>query len=334
MKILVTGARGFIGGEVVRQLLRRGDQVRAMYRGTPAETLPVSANFEAVRGDLGDVPSLDRAVSSCDAIIHLAAHARNWARDPGIFEEVNVLGTERLLDIALKRGIRRAVITSSVLTLGPSNGRVMDESRPRETPPFTDYERTKLAAEKLVEGFVRKGLRAVIVNPTRVFGPGPLTEGNSLTKMIKWYLEGKWHLILGTGESIGNYSFVSDVARGHLLALERGRAGQKYILGGHNLTFNEFFRIVDGVTGRPHLLIHLPAPAACTFGRAEVIRAKLFRSHPVITPGWVRTLLSNASYTSAKAEAELGYSVTPFVTALERTLWWLRHSETGKEMEA
>lgn len=331
MKILVTGARGFIGGEVVSQLLRRGDRVRAMYRGTPAATHPLSPNFEAVSGDLADVLSLDRAVCSCDAIIHLAAHARNWARDPGIFEEVNVLGTERLLDIALKRGIRSVVVTSSVLTLGPSNGRVLDESRPREIPPFTDYERTKLASEKIVEGFVRKGLRAVIVNPTRVFGPGPLTEGNSLTKMIKLYLEGKWHLILGTGESVGNYSFVSDVARGHLLALERGRAGEKYILGGHNLTFNEFFRIVDSVTGRPHLLVHLPAPVAYTFSRAEEIRARVFRSYPLITPGWVRTLLSNASYTSAKAEAELGYFVTPFVAALERTLWWLRHAESAKE---
>jgi nucleoside-diphosphate-sugar epimerase len=334
MKILVTGARGFIGREVVRQLLQRGDHVRAMYRNTLPETLPLSEKFEVVRGDMGDVLSLDRAASSCDAIVHLAAHARNWARDPGVFEEVNVLGTERLLNIALKRGIRSVVVTSSALTLGPSNGRVQDESWPRKTPPFTDYERTKLASEKIVMRFVRKGLQAVIVNPTRVFGPGPLTEGNSLTKMIKWYLEGKWHLVLGSGESVGNYSFVSDVARGHLLALERGRAGQRYILGGQNLTFNEFFRIVDSVTGRPHLLIRLPSPAAYTFSRAEVLRAKLFRSYPLITPGWVRTLMSNASYTSAKAEAELGYSVTPFVTALERTLWWIRRSESGKEAEA
>lgn len=319
--VFVTGATGFVGRAVVRSLRARGMHVRALVRTAPAVPPP---GIDLVTGDLSDQKTLAGAMQGCNFVVHLAAYARNWARDTRVFDVTNVGGTRRVLAAAAGQGVTRVVHISSVLTIGQSDGTTLDESARRSRPPLTDYERTKLAAEETVTEFVRKGLDVVMVNPTRIFGPGPRTEANSVTIMIRDYLTGRWHLLPGDGSAIGNYAFVEDVAEGIARALERGHTGERYILGGENLSYRQLFTVVERIAGTSHPLLPVPAGAAGIFSRLELLRAILFSGYPLITPGWVATLFTDAAYSSEKAQHELGYVITPFATAMRATIDWLR----------
>jgi nucleoside-diphosphate-sugar epimerase len=170
----------------------------------------------------------------------------------------------------------------------------------------------------------------VVVNPTRVFGPGLLTEGNSVTLMIKQYLEGSWRLILGTGNAIGNYAYIDDIINGHLLAMEYGINGQRYILGGENLSFNDFFKVLEKQSKHIHKLFKVPSKIALLFSRFEELKANWFNIHPLITPEWVQLFLKDGAYSSARAQLELGYKITPFKEALAETIDWIEKSHLSK----
>ena len=323
MKSMVTGATGFIGQELLDLLLRRGDIVHVLCRNPRMLQARPEQNLKCFTGDVLDPASVERAVAGCSSVFHLAGYAKNWARSPKTFFDVNVNGTRNVLIAARNNSVRRVVYTSTIMTVGPSHGAPIDESTVRQTPMLTDYERSKTAAEEEVAGFVREGMEVVVVNPTRVFGPGLLNEGNSVTRMIKWYLEGKWRLILGDGKAIGNYAFVRDVALGHLQAMERGRPGERYILGGENASYNEFFDSVSRIAGRRRLLVHVPPHLALAIGHTEEQRARWFRGYPSISPAWVKTFLADWAVACAKATTELGYQITPLESALRITLNWL-----------
>jgi farnesol dehydrogenase len=156
-----------------------------------------------------------------------------------------------------------------------------------------------------------------------MFGPGLLNEGNSVTRMVKWYAEGKWHFILGDGHAIGNYGFVSDVAKGHVQAMESGQSGERYLLGGENLSYNQFFEMLADLSQRRSMLIHVPSEVALAAGKLEESRGKWSRHQPTITRGWVQTFLHDWEFSSSKAERELGYRITPFREALSATLQWI-----------
>ncbi|MBI4429215.1 MAG: NAD-dependent epimerase/dehydratase family protein [Ignavibacteriales bacterium] len=322
MRILVTGGTGYIGSKLVERLVQQGERVNVL--GFPADQ-EFSFPLEQVCFFVGDVLNqslLDRAMQRCDRVFHLAAYARNWSKDVKTFFRVNVDGTRAVLDTAIKNNIRKVVCTSTNLTFGPSNGKAVDESAKRQPVFYTPYERSKFIAEQLVRSYVRKGLHVVMVNPTRVFGPGALVESNAVTKMMKWYTEGKWRLILGDGRAVGNYVFVDDVVQGHLLAMEYGKAGENYILGGENLSFNEFFATLAELSGKRRM-IHLSAALAMVYARFERFLAQRFSHHPVISPGWAQTFLANWANSTTKAESELGYRPTPAREAMRKTLEWL-----------
>ncbi len=329
MSVLITGATGYIGCHVLEQLLRTGEGVHVLSRkvpvdpDNPASRLIAEGDAKMFRGDVLDSYSVQRAMKGCDRVFHIAAFAQNWARDRTMFNTVNVGGVLNVLRAAQSLGVRRVVVTSSVVTCGPSNGLPVDTSTARSVPPLTDYEQSKLDLEKAVRDWSNHGPEVVIVNPTRVFGPGLLSEGNSVTRMVKQYIEGTWRLVLSTGNAVGNYAYVRDVAAGHMLAMERGRPGERYILGGENLSFNQFFHIVANLSGFHRRLVHVPARAAIAFGAIEEARGRLAHHHPLITPGWVRTFLLDWAASSAKAQRELGYTITPFPAAIRETLNWL-----------
>jgi nucleoside-diphosphate-sugar epimerase len=322
--VFVTGTTGFVGRTLLRKLAEAGFRVRVIVRKMPPDP---AKDTEILIGDLVDQNALASAMKGCDGVIHLAACARNWARNPGEFDKTNVEGTQNVLAAAAASGVERVVHTSTVLTIGPSDGSAIDETARRIGPPLTDYERTKLAAERIVGEFVRNGLHVVMVNPTRIFGPGPLTESNSVTIMVRDYLRGRWHFLPGNGSAMGTYAYIEDVADGIVSALQRGRAGERYILGGENLTYRQLFEVVNGISGESHTLFPVPALAAGFFSRMELLRARLFKSYPLITPGWVTTLFGEAAYSCAKAESELGYRITPFATAMRTTISWLQQEE-------
>ncbi len=339
-KILVTGATGFIGTRLVYALAERGHTVRALSRqsalhappglGWPAGWPQGDPRVEQVQGDITDGESLRHALEGCSHVFHLAAYAKNWAKDPTRYERMNVEGMHAVFEAARRQGVARVVFTSTIVSLGPTPpGRVGDEAMPRHTDAcFTAYEATKTRAEAEALQMARDGFPVVVVNPTRVYGPGHLTEGNSMTLLIDQYDRGRMPWLLNRGVNVGNYVLVDDVVAGHLLAMERGRPGERYILGGENASLAEVFALIDAVGGRRHLRIPVAPSAALAFAHLLQQRAAWFGVYPQITPGWVRTFLVDWAYRSDKAERELGYRPTPLAEGIEQTYAWLQRVRT------
>ncbi len=328
-RVFVTGGTGFVGDRLVGALLARGRSVRALAR--PASERPAAAErLEWATGDILDRDSLRRGMDGCTEVFHLAAYARNWAKDPATFFRLNVEGARNVFETAAEAGVRRIVYTSTVVVFGPTpRGVVGDEARPRATSRYlTEYEESKAVAEKEALALASKGLPIVAVHPTRVYGPGKRTEGNSVSLMLDQYDRGRFPFLPGRGANVGNYVLVDDLVEGHLLALEKGRVGERYILGGENVSLRDLLRLVDELTGRRHVQIGLPRPVAMLYAGLEREKARRLGIYPKITPGWVETFLVDWAYTSAKAERELGYRITPLREGMRRTLDWL-HRQRG-----
>jgi nucleoside-diphosphate-sugar epimerase len=323
VRTLVTGATGFIGGRLVERLIADGESVTILYRGKGPLPFASSLLVRTCMGDLLDAASIRRAMAECDRVYHLAAYARPWARDPATFARANVSGLRNLLHAARDAKVRRVVFTSTAMTIGSRGGSPADESCPSPAVTRTLYARSKIAAETEAIQANGAGLPIVIVNPTRVFGPGVLTEANSATRMIQLYLEGKWRWALGAGGATGNYAFIEDVVEGHILAMDRGRPGERYILGGENMRFSEFLDAVADVSDRRRRLFHIPPPLALLFAGLEAARGRWTAHRPLLSPEWVREFLSDWPYSTAKAETELGYRPTPLREAIARTIAWI-----------
>jgi len=334
--LLVTGASGFMGSKLVVELARRGHAVRALVRPTSSQRGPVGERITPVVGDITDAGSLRAAMDGCTGVFHLAARASNWTRDPRAFFDVNAGGTHNVVEAAATAGVERVVLTSTVVTFGPTPpGVVANEASPRHSQGFlTLYEESKAMAEREALARAAEGLPLVIVNPTRVYGPGKLTEANSVTLMLHLYDRGRFPFLLAGGRNVGNYALVDDVVRGHILAMEKGRVGERYILGGENVSLARLFDLVDGVTGRRHLRVRLPGWLALAYSAFEQRKAEWFGAYPRITPGWVKTFLRDWAYSPAKAQGELGYTVTPLRDGVALTCEWLRGRRAGRGAEA
>jgi nucleoside-diphosphate-sugar epimerase len=322
-KILITGATGFIGERLTQRLLQEGNEVRALCRSPKKARALLPQETCIIEGDLDKVEALEKAMDGCEEVYHLAAYAKVWDKDPQAFYRVNVEGAERVAKAALTCGVRRLVFTSTAGVLGPSpDGKAVDES---QTPVVlsTEYERTKAEAERVMQRYVEQGLDVVIVNPTRVFGPGQLNESNAVTKLIALYRKGKFRFYPGSGHQFGNYVYVEDVVRGHLLAMEKGRKGERYILGGHNVSYRELFDKVAEVLGKRYVMIPLPLPLMMTVARFEQWKADTWGRPPLITPPFVRKYHYDWRVSIEKAQKELGYEITPLETAIAETLRWL-----------
>ncbi|HWV99222.1 MAG TPA: SDR family oxidoreductase [Candidatus Acidoferrum sp.] len=330
-RVFVTGATGFIGTKLVQELVERGYSVRALVRPSSKTEGLDNRRVELRQGNTLNADSLRRTMQGCEQVYHLAAYAKNWAPSKKVFFEQNVTGTRNVLSAAEACGVKRVVITSSIVTLGPTApGVVGDETLPRTTQRFfTEYEETKSVAEREVLVWAARGGPAVIVNPTRVYGPGKRTEGNSVTLMIEQYNRGRLPVLLNGGVNVGNYAFVDDLVRGYVLAMEKGRVGERYILGGENASLKCFFQKVDEAAGRRHRQISLPPWAALAFARFEQWKAGWFGLYPQITPGWVETFLADWAYSCAKAERELGYTITPLKEGIRATCEWLATQRGG-----
>jgi nucleoside-diphosphate-sugar epimerase len=202
---------------------------------------------------------------------------------------------------------------------------VVDENSPQPENFFTDYEASKSILEKALKTIQHTGIEIVIVNPTRVYGPGVLSDSNGVTRMMQKYAAGKWHIIPGNGKSIGNYVYVEDVVQGHLLAMKKGRPGERYVLGGENLTYDELFGIMGGLTGKKYLMFHLPVPVMEFAAGAMLLLAKVTGIPPLIIPGLVRKYYHNWHVSCAKAMRELNYQPVGFKTGAALTLDWLQN---------
>ncbi|MDR3198188.1 MAG: NAD-dependent epimerase/dehydratase family protein [Planctomycetaceae bacterium] len=320
-KIFITGSTGFIGSVLLEKLIQRGFSMRGLVRKMP-ET---KQNVEYIIGDIADIESLRRGMEDCRYVFHLAAYAKNWSPNPKIYEQVNIEGTRNVFTVAKELGVERIVWTSTIVTLGPTpQGVLGDETMPRITEHyFTEYEQTKTIMEQESIRWIEEGLPLVIVNPTRVYGPGLFSESNSVSKLIDDFRRGRFPFLLNRGVNIGNYGFVNDIAEGHILAMEHGKIGERYILGGENVSLEKLFQTVDWVDGKKRfqwkIYWIIPMIVAYFFR----CRAQYFGVYPPVTPGWVRTFLADWAFSCDKAKRELGYSPIPFEEGIRKTCQWL-----------
>ena len=331
MNCLITGATGFIGGRLAEELRSSGTGVIAYCRPGSDTRLLESAGVKVFRGELDSPGDLAAAMKECDRAYHLAAFAGNWSRNSSAVRQINCQALDTLLEVASHHQVRRVVYTSTVMTYGPSNGHPVTEETLRSSTVRTQYEDSKMAAERIVDSWVRKGLDIVTVHPSRVFGPGRLSESNAVTSIISQYLDGSWRGMPGNGSPIGNYVYVEDVVRGCVAAMEHGIAGSHYILGGANLTFSEFFSLVAEISGTRRSLFPIPRVVAKAFAGGLLGLGKLGVLQPPLTPAWVDIFYGDWQCSSKLAIDELGYEPTPIEEALAATIRWLRDGTPPRE---
>ena len=316
--VLVTGASGFLGWHVARLLLERGYAVRALLRvGSRVEELDV----ERVTGDLRDPASLERAVAGCELVFHVAADYRLWARHPQEMYRSNVDGTRNLLAAATRAGVERVVYTSTVGCIGIPHGGIGNEDAPVSLQDMVgDYKRSKFLAEQAALEFARGGLPVVIVNPTAPVGDHDV-KPTPTGQIVVDFLRGGMPAFIDTGLNVVD---VRDVAAGHLQACERGRAGERYILGSENLTLAEIFAKLAKITGRKAPTMRLPYAVAWCAGACSTAWAGVTGNPPRVPLNAVRMARKKMWVTHEKARRELGFSPGPAETALARAVEWFQ----------
>ena len=317
-RVLLTGGTGFIGGHVLEHLLADGYHVKIPVR-TMHKLEPGAANrVDIVRGDLRDPHVVRQAVEGVDTVMHLAAFARAWSKDHRVFEDVNVRVVRMLLEASAREGVGRFVHVSSIVTLPPFRGASVNGRSQLPTP----YEITKKAADRLVMNYVRSGGNALIVRPTRVFGPGPLTDANGVTRMIDLYVKGKFRIRLADADVLANYVHVDDVARGMLLAAEHGQAGKSYVLGGENVSLRGFLELISELTDVHRRVLAVSPRIGLLVARVSELSAHLCFT-PSLTPGWIRVFLEDRRADIHLAREELGYEPRSLRDGLFETIDWL-----------
>ena len=326
-KALVTGAGGFVGGQLALYLAKKGIEVNAMHRpGSKLnEELDNHPKIHSTPANLLDLESLVNASKECNLIFHLAAYAQPWAKKPQTYYDVNVGGTINLLEAAKANSVNRIVITATAGTFGPQvDDSLITEEINQILPPFSEYERTKLIANEKAQEYVNQGMDIVIVSPTRVFGPGELSASNAVTKLLEKYIYNGFRFTPGDGTTTGNYAYVQDMINGHFLAALHGRTGENYILGGENLSYEEMLDVFGEVNGIERSSIGVPLPIMLGASVVMQFLGDKFGITPAVTPPFIRKYTHNWSTDISKARTELGYTVTPFKTAIQETAEWIK----------
>ncbi|MCG3777339.1 MAG: dTDP-glucose 4,6-dehydratase 2 [Nitrospira sp.] len=322
MKALVTGATGFIGGAVVRALVNRGSDIRVLTRGESDVQNLVGLTVERVEGDLRDEASLRKALTGCQQLYHVAAHYALWAKDPSIFYDVNVTGTKNLMAAAQAVGTARIVYCSTIGAIGlPPGGGLGTEETPVSLNQMTGhYKRSKYLAEQEVLKLAKAGLPVVIVNPSAPVGAGDV-KPTPTGQMIVDFMKGRMPAYIETGMNIVD---VDDVAAGHLLAMEKGRIGERYILGNKNLMLREVFEILSHLTGVKTPTVKLPRLAILPLAYLNQWIANFTGQPPRIPLEGVKMARYKMHYDCSKAIRELGIPQTPTEVAFEKAVRWFR----------
>jgi dihydroflavonol-4-reductase len=320
---LLTGATGFVGSAVARVLVARGHSLRLLVRPTSDRRNLTGVDAELMLGDLNDTASLARATAGCRYVVHVAADYRFWVPDPEAMLRANVDGTLAVMRAALAAGVERVVHCSSVAALGlPADGTSGDETTPTNEADFIGpYKRSKFLAERVVMDLVRQEkLPAVVVNPAAPVGPRDI-KPTPTGKMIRDAAAGRVPAFIDTGINVVH---VDDVAEGHALALERGRIGERYILGGENLLLKDLLTLVAEVVGRRPPRIELPEAVVWPAALLMEGFAYLTGIPPMMTRVHLKMARKKMFFSSAKAMRELGYAPRPVRQAIEDAVAWFR----------
>jgi dihydroflavonol-4-reductase len=325
MLVFLTGATGFLGSHVARVLAEQGAQLRLLVRPTSNLKNLEGLNAETATGDLRDSASLEKAMSGCDTVFHVAADYRLWLRDPNVMYRSNVEGTRAILEAARKNGVKHVVYTSSVAAIGFNrNGRPADEDSPVSLADMIGhYKRSKFMAEQIALQAGRSGLRVVTVNPTTPIGEQDV-KPTPTGRIVLDFLKGKFPAYVETGLNLVD---VRECARGHIAALEKGKTGERYILGGENLTLKQILDKLSKISGLPSPKIKLPYFVAYLAGAVDqTINGRLRDREPRATIETVRMGKKKMWASSDKAERELGWKIIPPDDALRRAVKWFQEN--------
>ncbi|MDD9878098.1 MAG: NAD-dependent epimerase/dehydratase family protein [Magnetovibrio sp.] len=322
--MLVTGATGFVGSAVVRRLLDRGERVRVLARPNSDRANVRGLDVEVAEGDLRILESLGPAVAGCDAVFHVAADYRLWTREPEAMFRANVEGSRAIVRAAWEAGVGRIVYTSSVAVLGNVPGGSADEETPVSYADMIGpYKQSKFRAEEAVDALIAEGAPVVIVNPSTPIGPRDI-KPTPTGRMIVEAAAGKMPAFVDTGLNIAH---VDDVAEGHLLAHDKGTLGERYILGGENLTLSEILRLIAAEVGRKPPTVRIPhnliLPIAVL---AEAWTRMTGGDEPFVTVDGVRMAKKHMFFSADKARAELGYAPRPAADAIADAVRWFREN--------
>jgi len=329
MRVLVTGATGFIGSSVARVLLGAGCEVRALVRAGADTRAIADLPVAQCTGDLRDAESVRAAVCGCRQVYHVGALYTYWTRRPDEIYATNVNGTRNVLAAAQAEGVERVVYTSSVATLGSrSDGAPADEETPATLADMvSDYKRSKFLAEQVALDFAKQGLPVVIVNPSTPVGVRDI-KPTPTGRIVLDFISGRMPAYVDTSLNIVD---VEDVAVGHWLAAQKGQVGRRYILGNRNMTMREILETLARISGRPAPRLRLPFWAAMAFAHADTALARLTPSHvPRATPDTVRLARKPMRFDASRAVRELGLPQSDPYEALEKAVDWFQHSARNR----
>ena len=323
MKVLVTGATGYLGGRVASRLAAAGHEVRALVRD-PSRWTRAGDDIEIVAGDVTDAAAFAGAAKGCAAVLHAAALVRSWVRNRSEYDRVN-LGGFRNAVLAARQADSKLVYVSSFIALGPTDGATFDEDMPRATTSFhNDYERTKWAADQAARALARDGFPIVRLYPGVVYGPGERTAGNHVVSLLLQHARGRLPGYLGKGDLRQCFAYVEDVSSGLVAAVERAAPGSGYVLGGENRTARELFAAFESAAGIAAPRRSVPFWVAGIVGKVQRWRAELTNVPPELTDEVVAIYRHEWAYSSTRAERDLGYRITPLAEGIARTVAWLR----------
>lgn len=323
MKVLVTGAAGFLAGRVAHALARAGHQVTGFVRH-PAKWEDRPAGAAVATGDVTAAAAFRDAAMGHDVIVHAAALVKVWVKDRSEFDRVNVGGLQNAVEAARAAGAK-LVYTSSFIALGPTDGATFTEDTPRAAETaHNDYERTKWAAERAAREIAASGFPIMRIYPGVVYGPGALTPGNLMVMTLLQHARGKLPGKLGPGDRRMSFAFVEDVAAGFVAAVERAMPGSAYLLAGDNRTLNDLFAIFERETGIAPPRLTIPYAVGKLIGRLQRWRAEMFGVEPELTDEVVEIYKHEWAYDSSRAVRDLGYHVTSLEDGIANTCAWLR----------
>jgi nucleoside-diphosphate-sugar epimerase len=325
MKILVTGASGYLGNKLAHMVANNGHQVHALIRNDAAKNLLQHPNITVFNGDILNKQSIKEAIKGCKQVYHAAAKVGAWDSDRSVFYAVNVEGTRNVLDEVIDAGVEKIVCTSTCGVIGPTTNGPLNEDAQRSIDFDIDYDLSKKISEDLILQYAGKGVNAVIVSPCKVYGPGNISHSLTANAIIKSFLKNKIALIPSPGDFEICFAYIDDIAYGHLLAMEKGERGEKYILGGINISYFEFFDRIRTIAKNKGKIVRVSKNIISGWAHLQELSHKLFSTQVRFTVKSVNHLFSNYTFSSDKAIGQLGYYITPLEKALTSTIHHLKN---------
>ncbi|KJD32783.1 hypothetical protein PW52_14990 [Tamlana sedimentorum] len=324
MKVLITGGTGYIGRQLALALAERNIKVNALVRDLSSSKIPKHENIYLYKGDICDYESIVKAIKNCSYVMHTAAYTNLKSRSIDNFYNTNVLGTENLLKAALANHVEKVVYTSTLSVFGPSyNGVPIVETQPRMASYANDYELTKSMSEEVVRRYVKKGLPCLILNVSKVYGPGLGTYSNGVNRLITMFAKKDFLIVPNRLASTSNYVYINDVVNAHLLAMKTNITNGNYIIGGDNISYKKLFSEIKTLTRSNIKILKVNYRIVKVFFIFASMFQDLIKVAPSVTPKVLDSLFVNRISSSGKAIKDLNYRITPLHLGLKETVKYL-----------